>query len=159
MPDGLDLHSDWRLCPSKKRVCSSGISPRGWYMNWPKKHSVPTGLSMVETQLDGRAVVCLFSPQEQHNRGRGYCCLKQRNHLGRIKTWWWWEGKGLALKNLEKPWWFSKPLMFDLSQILKRILEKPLHQQVLWFSLLGEKSSESTMGAHFQKNKGSLLEG
>lgn len=60
--------------------------------------------------------------------------------------------------------------MFDFIQTLQRVPERPLPQQLLWFSLRRErKTSESRMWAHFHKtiklniclckNKGSLLEG
>lgn len=68
-------------------------------------------------------------------------------------------GESSSFEEFGKVLWFSKSLMFDLSQILKRVPEEPLHQQLLWFSPTGEKSSESSMRAHFHKNKGSLLGG
>lgn len=78
--------------------------------------------------------------------------------------------KALALKNLEKPWLFSKSLMFDSIQTMKRLPERPLHQLLLWLSLTRErKSLECRIWDCFQRsiklnksmlnNKGSLLEG
>lgn len=85
MPEGLALHSDWRLCPSKNKVCSSGVSPTGWFMNWPMKHPVPTGLCVDETQLHGKAGICLCFPHKNSTTEEGVLLFEAEKSFGENK--------------------------------------------------------------------------
>ena len=149
-----------RLCSRKQlsRVYSSGTRYRGCHVNGPVRHPVLLGLCMDETWLRTKARTCLRFPQEDNTTEEGVSLFgEERSFLGKKRQLGYGirrsEGKALSLKNLEKPWWFSKPLMFDLIQTPKRVPERRLHQQLLWFSLTRDrKSSESRMWAHFHRS-------